>query len=274
MEKCFVQLSGGRIFYRHFANPGRPALLLLHPSPLSSAFMERLALFLSTDFEVFAPDLPGYGFSDPLAQRPREMADYLPFLQEFLAKNNIAKAILYGTATGCQLAIAFALAHPEKTALLVGENACHFEADERAELLQSYFPDLTPRADGSHLRAAWEMCYKTCIGFPWMKVPDSAALPPGITPAFVQAMLRDTLLAGENYQDAYRAAFAHERAHKVQQLAVPAVFIIWSGSILAAQMERLTTFQMPENVRFVRCDGDITARYTAIKNILLHDQPA
>jgi pimeloyl-ACP methyl ester carboxylesterase len=193
----------------------------------------------------------------------------LPFLLDFLKKNKLQQVILYGTATGCQLAIAFALAYPEKVALLVGENACHFEDHEREELYKNYFPNLEPRPDGSHLPKIWEMCRKTSIGFPWTSVPDGEPLPPNFPLATIAGMVRDTLLAGENYHLAYRAAFDHERAEKVQGLAVPANFIIWQGSILRDFMERLASFPMPENVRFLRCGGDIATRYEMVKSVML-----
>ncbi len=268
MTKHFIALPQGRIFYRQFGAEGGPPLVLLHPSPLSSALFERLGTYLSDSFTVYAPDLPGYGLSDPLPTAPDSLADYLPFLHQLLDHLELPSVQLYGTATGCQLAIAFALAYPERVTHLVGENACHFEDAERAVLFETYFPDLRPRADGSHLADVWRMCYKTCIGFPWTAVPDTATLPDNFPLAVVQGMVRDTLLAGENYHWAYRAAFEHERAELVQALLVPATFVIWSGSIVLPYMERLAAFSMPANVQFLRCDGDLTERYALVKEAL------
>ncbi len=273
MKKRFLQLRTGEVFYRHFGrSTGQPAVVLLHPSPLSSAFLEQLGHFLADALEVYAPDLPGYGLSAPLEQMPRQMSDYVPFLFDFLKKKRLERVRLYGTATGCQLAIAFALAFPKKVEQLVGENACHFDDAERAELFRTYFPDLNPQADGSHLLRLWTMCYKTRIGFPWTSVPDGAPLPAGVSLAQVQAMARDTLLAGEHYDAAYRTAFEHERAEHVQALRVPATFVIWQHSILRPHMERLASFPMPPNVRFVRCEGDLRERYRLLKTALLSPQ--
>lgn len=275
VKKRFIRLSTGEVFYRHFGRPnGQAPVLLLHPSPLSSAFMERLGLFLSDSFEVYAPDLPGYGLSEPLARPPQQMADYVPFLREFMKKKRLQRVRLYGTATGCQLAIAFALAFPQCVERLVGENACHFEDDERAALFHTYFPDLSPRPDGSHLLRAWEMCYKTCIGFPWTAVPDGTSLPAGVSLAQVQAMVDDTLLAGEQYAAAYRAAFEHERVEHVQALQVPAVFILWQHSVMRPYMERLAAFPMPPQVQWKRCNGDVNERYRLVKNSFLSPQLA
>ncbi len=273
IRKRFIRLKTGEVFYRHFGcSNGQPPVVLLHPSPLSSAFLERLGLFLADTFEVYAPDLPGYGLSAPLAHTPQQMSDYVPFLADFLKRKRLSRVRLYGTATGCQLAIAFALAFPEKVEQLVGENACHFDDEERAALFHTYFPDLSPQADGSHLQRLWAMCYKTCIGFPWTSVADGAALPAGVSLAQVQAMARDTLLAGEHYYLAYRAAFEHERAEYVQALRVPATFVVWEHSMVRPYMERLSTFPMPPHVRFVRCAGGLDERYSLIKACFLSPQ--
>ncbi len=273
VQKRFLRLKTGELFYRYFGYRRSEApVILLHPSPLSSAFLERLGLFLSDTFEVYAPDTPGYGLSEPLAHSPTSMRDYVSFLYAFLQKKRLRRVRLYGTATGCQLAIAFALAYPERVACLVGENACHFEDDERTALFQTYFPDLAPQADGSHLLRAWKMCYRTCVGFPWTAVPDDAALPPGVSLAQVQAMVRDTLMAGEHYSLAYRAAFEHERVDHIQALRVPAVFILWEHSPVRTYVERLSAFPMPSNIRLVRCSGDLLARYRCIREGLSSPQ--
>ncbi len=272
MKKRFIRLKTGEVFYRHFGrSTGQAPVVLLHPSPLSSAFMERLATLLADTFEVYAVDLPGYGLSEPLDRSPRRMADYVPFLWHFLKKKRIKQVYLYGTATGCQLAIAFALAHPEKVRMLVGENACHFEKEEREALFRTYFPDLSIKADGSHLLRLWTMCYRTCVGFPWTDVPDGAPLPAGISLAQVQLMVREALSAGERYDAAYRAAFEHERAEYVQALRVPATFIVWQHSPVRPYMERLAAFPMPPNVRFLYCSGDIGERYDLVKKQLLSE---
>lgn len=262
-------MSTGEVFYRHWGGANdRPPVLLLHPSPLSSAFVEPLGYYLADTFEVYALDIPGYGLSEPLKPQPRRMADYVPFLLHFMRKKRLDRVYLYGTATGCQLVIAFALAFPERVERLVGENACHFEAAERDDLLAAYFPDVKPQPDGGHLLRIWEMCYKTCIGFPWTRVPNNSLLPEGVSIERVQAMVRDTLLAGEQYHVAYRAAFEHERAEHVQALRVPAVFVLWQHSVVLPYAERLASFPMPPNVRFVRCAGGIDERYRTIKQAL------
>ena len=59
---------GGQVLDMHYRVAGSgPPLFLLHPSPLSSAFMEPLMRRLAGRVTAIAPDTPGFGDSDPIA---------------------------------------------------------------------------------------------------------------------------------------------------------------------------------------------------------------
>jgi pimeloyl-ACP methyl ester carboxylesterase len=271
MQKKIYNSASGTLFYREWNEREKGSgqkLVLLHASPLSSVMFERLAPMLSADIQIVAPDLSGYGGSIPLPFSPQSIDDYLPILHDFFHHIGFEKFMLYGTATGCQVAIAYALRYPEDVLHLFGENACHFEEEERNTILERYFPDPTPTLDGSHLKKLWEMCLKTNVAFPWFEVADDDPRLANVPLPIVQIMFNETLKAGAGYDLAYRAAFAHERAEKVQSLLVPATFLIWSGSILKPAMERLASFPMPKNVRFERCDGDLAQRYERLVSMV------
>ncbi|MFZ0019077.1 MAG: alpha/beta fold hydrolase, partial [Acetobacteraceae bacterium] len=62
--------AGGRsIFYREAGAPGAPKLLLLHGFPSASHMFRDLIPLLADRFHVVAPDLPGFGKSDPPERR-------------------------------------------------------------------------------------------------------------------------------------------------------------------------------------------------------------
>lgn len=265
MIKHIFKGTEGHIFFRQFGSASSPNLMILHPSPLSSFFMEPLSSYLEDLFSIVAPDLPGYGNSDPLPSNPISLKDYFPFMLELMEILKWDKMYLYGTATGCQLAIAFALEYPEKVLALVGENACHFEDTEQSDLLLQYFPELKPEEDGSHLIKAWKFSYKTCISFPWYSVSDEQKLPAGFPLQRLNQMAIDMLSAGEHYDLAYRLAFKHERANFVQALRIPASFLMWKESIMWPYMLRLAAFEMPENVRFIPVNGDIKFRFLQVR---------
>ena len=65
MRVVFTQIDGART--RYLTEGSGPTLLLLHPVGHSADVFHRNVDALAADFRVVAPDLPGHGFSDPIA---------------------------------------------------------------------------------------------------------------------------------------------------------------------------------------------------------------
>ena len=277
IERHFCSAGGLRWHYRA-AGVG-PALVLLHPSPRSSAMYEPWMRTLSAHFRVLAVDTPGYGASDPLPNSPnsphspnapRTLHDYIAPLHALLQCTAAPRCVIYGSATGAQLGIAYANAHPQAVQHLLLDNAAHFDDEERARILARYFPDLTPRADGSHLATAWQMCAQMLEFFPWFDADDAHRIAPGPAPAAaVHASLQELLAAGPGYAAAYRAAFEHERAAHVQLLTVPTSLLRWQGSILLRHIDRLIGFDLPPMLRVIDIPAALPERYAAMTEHLL-----
>jgi len=250
IQKNHIQLFGRSLFYRETGEG--PLLFLLHPSPSHSGSMEPLMHLLGNHFRVIAPDTPGYGQSVSLDPAPETIEGYLPFIEQLVEYLQAERIFLYGTATGAQLSIAFALAYPEKIAHLFLDNVAHFEEDFRAQLLQQYFISLEPENDGSHLIRLHQMVEQSCLFFPWYSTDPDNRIADHLPPATViQQMVEEYLMAGTDYARAYRAAFLHERAEKVQQLKVPTLIFRWLGSPILRYMDQLLTFSLPDWVRVV-----------------------
>ena len=66
-----IEIDGVEIFYREAGNPENPTILLLHGFPTSSHMFRNLMPALAADYQVIAPDYPGFGFSS------------MPALEEF-----------------------------------------------------------------------------------------------------------------------------------------------------------------------------------------------
>ena len=62
-----IQVNGSEVFCREAGDRSNPTLLLLHGFPSSSAQYEQLIGRLAPRLHVIAPDLPGFGRSQPLA---------------------------------------------------------------------------------------------------------------------------------------------------------------------------------------------------------------
>ncbi len=247
MDMFFAKFGSHRICFRVVGQG--PAIVLLHASPSSSRMMIPLANVLKEHYTVIAPDTPGYGASSDLDVPPKDISTYTTILHDFVEHLGLQSFALYGTATGAQLAIRYALDHPENVSHLFLDNAAHFSDELRQEILKSYFPDLTPQYDGSHLPKLWTMVRDLFVFFPWcFRKPNYRLASPVPPPTILHAVATDFMVAGPNYHWAYRAAFNHERAEYVQQVTVPCTIFHWQGSIIEPHIRALLRHPMPANV--------------------------
>jgi pimeloyl-ACP methyl ester carboxylesterase len=231
--------------------------------------MEPLMEALSAHYTCVAPDMPGYGYSEALPQRAVSMYDYVPYLHGMIQLLTDSPVYLYGTATGAQLAIAYALSHASGVKQLYLDNCAHFEEAECSKLLERYFPDFTPVADGAHLQQLWQHVQQSCLYFPWYEQNEAHRIGHRLPPTEVlQEIVKDYLQAGPQYADAYRAAFLHERAGKVQQLKVPAVIFNWQGSPLKQHITKLLQHPLPENVTVKDTPEGAAERYAVMQQIM------
>jgi pimeloyl-ACP methyl ester carboxylesterase len=271
VDRRIARCAGVRLHWRECGAADAPLLVLLHPSPRSSAMYEAwLPRLAALRLRACALDTPGYGGSDGLAQAPSHLNDYLPALRTWVQQlGGAGPPLLYGSATGAQLAIAWGRAHPGDIRHLLLDNAAHFDEAERAALLERYFPDLSPRPDGAHLQRAWTLATQMAQFFPWYEADEahrvSARVP---TAAEVHGSALEFLNAGPAYAAAYRAAFEHERASNVQTLAVPTTLLRWAGSPILQCIDRLLAHPLPPNVQVLRLPAPQAERLAAIEQHL------
>jgi pimeloyl-ACP methyl ester carboxylesterase len=258
-QRLFLDVDGRLVHYRRLGSG--PPLVMLHPSPLSSAVVMPVAQALAAGFTVYALDTPGYGLSDRLPHEPRTLADYLDPLAATLDALGLGRVTLYGAATGAQIAVEFAHRYPARVDLLVMDTAGHIGEAQCAAILERYFPDVTPRADGAHLATWWHMVRELGHFFPWPDTRLAARidrdLPP---PAVLQALLLDYLRAGTGYALAYRPAFLNERAERVQRVPVPTVLTRWEGSIALSITDALIDLDLPPQVEVLPLGPSLAER--------------
>jgi len=97
-----------------------PAVLLLHAFPLNRTMWEPQIVVLSSKFRVIAPDLLGFGESQPASPwTMAEMADNLIALLDTLAVKTCAVA---GVSMGGYIALPFWSRYPERVSKLVLAN--------------------------------------------------------------------------------------------------------------------------------------------------------
>jgi len=271
IRKASIRLEVDRqVIDLHYRVAGKgPALFLLHPSPLSSDFMQPLMSRLASRATVIAVDTPGYGASSRLKNDAGSLSIYVNTLMRFVDALGLEKYAIYGSATGAQIAIEAAKTDKDRVSGILLDNAAAFTDEQRAAITEGYFPDLIPREDGSHLAAVWQVAHDSMLFFPWHQRVEDNRIAPALGP--VEAMQANTmgyLEAGPDYHVAYRAAFENERAERLMAVEVPVTVIRWQGSILKKYTSQLDDFSWNENVRMAACDADPEARWQCLESEL------
>jgi pimeloyl-ACP methyl ester carboxylesterase len=99
-------------------------VLLPHGYPCSSYAFRNLMPALADRWHLFAPDFPGFGYSDtpPDFETSCTFAGYSTFLKRFVETVGIDKYALYLHDYGSQIGLRAAIANPERVTALVIQN--------------------------------------------------------------------------------------------------------------------------------------------------------
>lgn len=112
-----VTVEGTEIWYVE-RGEGRP-IVLVHGTPTSSYLWRDMIGKLAVHGRVIAPDLPGFGFSDPPPEGDYSIAAYARLLGGFLEALSVEGGTLVCHDFGGPIAVTYALKHPEKYEQLV-----------------------------------------------------------------------------------------------------------------------------------------------------------
>jgi pimeloyl-ACP methyl ester carboxylesterase len=120
-----VVIDGHSIFYREAGPKDAPALLLLHGFPSSSRMFEPLFSRLADRYHLVAPDYPGFGHSDApdIAQFAYTFDHLAQVVDRFTQAVGLTRYTLYMQDYGGPVGMRLAIAHPERVAGLIVQNA-------------------------------------------------------------------------------------------------------------------------------------------------------
>ena len=141
-------VDGMKIFYREAGKRTAPAILLLHGFPTSSHMFRNLIPALGDEYQVIAPDLPGFGFSDApdRSQFRYTFENIARVIDGFTQAVGLAKYALYVFDYGAPVGLRLALAHPEHITAIVSQNGNAYEEglSEGWNPIQKYWKQPTP----------------------------------------------------------------------------------------------------------------------------------
>lgn len=262
IERRFLTLPNGQQVHCRMAGEG-PAMILMHPSPISSeALLPAMSVF-SKQFTCIALDTPGYGLSDDSVTDKEGLWGYADALALVLDAFKLESAVIYGAATGAQIGTQFAKRYPQRTKLLMLDGAGHFSEEDRALFSGDYFIDLKPRRDGTHLLAAWDASRHLTTFFPWMSDRLEHRVHADAAPlSFVQHHVNDMLRAGPDYRFAYWEAVKVESHSNTVGVTVPALVSLNASSMMRPHTEALINMGLPDNFTVVHSNAE--TRYSAL----------
>ncbi|MDX2222581.1 MAG: alpha/beta fold hydrolase [Rhodospirillaceae bacterium] len=242
--------DGRQVHYRR-AGSG-PALILMHPSPNSSASMTGAINAFSSAFTCIALDTPGYGLSDAIVDDATLLWGYADALAQIMDALKLDQAFIYGAATGAQIGVQFARRYPSRVHVLLLDANGDF-TDE--DISDGYFRDITPRRDGSHLLTIWDMCRHLSVFFPWQSTRAEHRLDVDVaSPVWIQHSVNDYLRAGPSYKDAYYQAMLVERWEHTREVKVPVLMTRNAGSALLRHTDALIAKGLPGNFTILQCE--------------------
>ncbi len=212
----YVTVDKRQMHYRSLAPAGagpddRPEAVLLHQVSSSSRMFESfMPILAAAGIGSVAPDLPGFGESDPLPSTTVDgwAQSVLGFSDEVGAAGRVW---LMGHHTGAGIAVEVALTAPERVAglVLVGV-PFHVSAEARQRRWEEKrIVQILPNPDGSHLVHEWE------------RIGELAAT---LDLDLWHREVVDTLKS-DRYDLAYEAIFGWDSPSRLPLLRVPVLLI-------------------------------------------------
>jgi pimeloyl-ACP methyl ester carboxylesterase len=168
MPYGYADTKLGQVHYRREGH-GAP-LLLLGASGRSSRMFVPLAGMLAADFDVIAPDTPGFGLSAPLA-KGTSILDLAACFIELLDRLGIARAHIYGLHTGNKIATAMAVRWPDRVGriILAGQSHSLIPDQQRRNgtilgIVRDY---VEPRSGETAALADWSAAWQRMTAIWW-----------------------------------------------------------------------------------------------------------
>lgn len=243
ISRHFVDVpeSGGmrRVHYRRCG--AGPALLMVHQSPRSSAEYEPLLRQWGAHFTCIAPDTPGFGESDSLADPDAHIDDFADAMIAFMDALGLARVGAYGFHSGGIILLAALRRAPERFSCVAVGGYAVWTPAERALFAGNYLPPFRPTAYGEHLTWLWNRVLEQTWFFPWFAAEPAMRLSVAHDDAVrVDATVRDMLAAGDAYRVGYGAVLAAPRDIPPADAVTPPVLITaYDGDPLQAHLARL-----------------------------------
>ena len=282
IERQFVALSEGQLHLRRLeahadgANPPVPAVLLLHPSPASSWFMQGLMTELrkaGCDAVLIAPDTLGNGDSAPPGIDHPDIGYFADSMRRMIDELGLDRVDLYGSHTGARIACELAAAYPDRVRRVVLDGIIEYEDDMRNAILENYAPRVEPDEFGRQFVWAFNFVRDQALHFPWfMRDPEHRLSGPVPPAAVLHRAALDVLKALDTYADPYIAAFEYRAYERMPDIEAPVLLLKPDSElpVLRAAVAKAASLLRVGEVATIT--GGNTAKARAIAGFLTSEQ--
>jgi len=213
VRRAYFEVDDLQLHYRFAGERERPALVLFHQSPSTSAMYAPLMERLANRFYLIAPDTPGFGNSDafPGEADSVEILDYARAMQALIAGLGLAPCYIFGHHTGAAIAVQleYSFAGTARAIALSGPTLL---SEELKQNLPARATPIPLANDGSHLLAMWQR----------IREKDAAA-----PPELLQRELQSAFTCGDAYHASYSAVTRQDFAAQLRTIACPV--LVYAG---------------------------------------------
>jgi pimeloyl-ACP methyl ester carboxylesterase len=171
MKRGYADTPEGQI-HCYIHGRGEP-LLMLHEVPRSAWSFAPLMRLLGGRFRCLAPDILGFGMSDPLPPKAT-MEDLALNLIHFLDAQRIERAHVLGFHGGNKIAAAIASHFPDRVGKVILIGMTHSLVVSRKQrnaaimaVVSKYMTAHRESPDGAHLLRSWSADYGSLAGIWW-----------------------------------------------------------------------------------------------------------
>ncbi len=216
----FLAVGDSRLLMRRVFGTGETTLVIPE-TPGSTAWM--VPLLDALPGPAIAFDLPGLGDSDVEGPFVPSVEDWAHRLLAALDAAGIDRLRIYAHRGGCAVAVAMALAAPDRVgALLLDAPLCASDA-VRAGLVDSYAPEVALAWDGSHMNAVWHHLRDQEFWWPWFDRRQATALStdPAIDPTILTIRAAACLRQPQHYRAAWQAIWRYDLLAALARVVPP-----------------------------------------------------
>lgn len=107
-----VILGQNKIAYLREGKSGKPKLLMLHGLFVNSGYFKKTMEYLKNDFDILAPDFPGFGLSDRFKNKPHTLNSYVRATIDLCNFLEFKPFSLVGASLGGMVSILLASKYP------------------------------------------------------------------------------------------------------------------------------------------------------------------